>query len=756
MSIPYAPITYELHKTWSQLWQQCTQSSSDYSFTVLWGWASFFGYEAALDKDLLWLRQNSPEECHLAPVGYWDRTDWESCLLEQVGRKARFTDVPEHLAQIWQEQLGVKVAVAPNRNAFEYLYDIKGMVDLSGSRHMRQRNKIHQFQRHFAWSYRSLDDSLIEPILELQSKWLEERVTQPGDTLTAEDQCIRTVLPRWKEQGLIGGALEVDGTLVAYTIAEPAADGSLQIHFEKGLEAFPGSYQAISHEFLARDGQQWTVANREEDMGDPGLRHAKMAASPLGFLRKFIVQWDADAKKEQKSPILPPSPFEEPAPEEPQEEKIDVAAIVEKSTEPTLTREEAIARLRCKGLIQSFETRKACTRWQALEADLDEYIDAQAQEAIRISDDLARHPEISGEEYRSSALFASLLKSHGFAVEQPFLELPTAFMARRKLGHGGPVIALLVEYDALPVVGHGCGHNLHGTMSVFAGLALAHALDRARANATLWVVGTPAEEADGAKIAMAQAGVFDKVDLALMFHSNSQDTYVDARFLALDGYRFTFRGRTAHASAAPWLGRSAQNGVRLFMDAIDMFRLQSMPQDRIHALVESIPGGAVNVVPGEASCIVETRAPQRERLDEINEIIFDCARGAALATGTTVEWSKFISSFDDMVPNETAEELSRFVFQQLGITVLPQGPGPQGSSDIGNVSHRSPAVHPMLSISSAPITGHSVEFANATQSEEGHQALITGIRALTRIVGYVVADEELRRLIRKDFQKQKH
>lgn len=379
---------------------------------------------------------------------------------------------------------------------------------------------------------------------------------------------------------------------------------------------------------------------------------------------------------------------------------------------------------------------------------LDSFIDSIAKEATELSDYMADNPELSEHEFNSSKLLAEKLEIYGFDVEYPFLGLPTAFMAK-KTRQPGATVAFMVEYDALPGIGHACGHNLHGSMAVYAGIALAKLLDKI--DGTIWVVGTPAEETDGAKCKMATEGVFDKADLALMFHSHAGSTFTNARALALEGYEFTFKGKPSHASGSPWRGISAQNGIRLFLDALDMLRLHCKDGNRMHGLITQI-SGAANIIPETAVCRTEIRATTRTELNQMMENVFCCAKGAAIATRTEVTWERFMSSFDDILPNIAAEKISKEILEALGVKCI-DGPGAQGSTDVGNVSYRCPAIQPEFSITEKPLALHTSEFAAATKTDEAHLALITGIRAMSRIGLRILTDEKARTEIKTEYLK---
>jgi amidohydrolase len=381
---------------------------------------------------------------------------------------------------------------------------------------------------------------------------------------------------------------------------------------------------------------------------------------------------------------------------------------------------------------------------------LDETIDRYSAELIAMSDDLAAHPEISEKEVRTSKIHADFLKKIGFIVEYPFFGIPTAYNARINAGSSGRV-CLMAEYDALPEIGHACGHNVHGAMSLLAGAALAPLMKELSGG--LWVTGTPAEETNGAKILMAEKGLFDDMDLALMIHSGEKDSYVRYRALAMDSFEFRFKGKAAHAAGAPWEGRNALNGAQLFFHAIDMMRQHVEPEVRMHGIYVN-GGAACNIVPEAASVRFYFRAPHRKYLDALVAKVLKAAQGCALATDTEVEWSNFELSFDEMQPNETAESMMEEVFRERKVPFIGC-PGPQGSSDVGNVSMRCPALQPTLSITDQHYPWHTREFAAATIGPLAHKALVEGARLLARASLKTFLDPELRKRMHADFQAEK-
>ena len=377
-------------------------------------------------------------------------------------------------------------------------------------------------------------------------------------------------------------------------------------------------------------------------------------------------------------------------------------------------------------------------------------IDRHWPEMVEMSDGFAAEPEISGAEFKTSKKIVDVLEKAGFDVEYPFMELPTAFFAKKgKPGSGGRV-ALLVEYDALPEIGHACGHNLHGAMSVLAGLGLLPLMKEIPGE--LLVIGTPAEETNGAKVEMAEKGVFDGCDFAIMIHSHCGKTIVKYRSLAMDAVEFTFKGRTSHAAAAPWEGINALNGLQLFFHAIDMLRQHVKQEVRMHGIYHE-GGTAPNIVPERAKGRFYFRAPKRAYLDEIMDKVYNCARGAALATGTEVTWSNFEASFKDMLPNETAEELLEALFSEYSIPVT-KIEGFMGSSDVGDVTYKCPAVQPEMDICGKNIEAHTRAFAEATTTERAHEAMRTGAKIIARSALEVLLDEKLRERMWEDYSKE--
>jgi amidohydrolase len=321
---------------------------------------------------------------------------------------------------------------------------------------------------------------------------------------------------------------------------------------------------------------------------------------------------------------------------------------------------------------------------------------------------IAAHPELGGEEFETSAMLTEALRSRGWAVESPYAGLPTAFNAVAPCRGGGPVLSLMAEYDALPEVGHACGHNLNGVMSLLAGIALARAVGD-EIPCEIRVVGTPAEETNGAKVEMAEKGVFDGVNLAMMAHAAAGLTKPLYRSLALVPVEFNFKGLSSHAASAPWGGINALNGLQILFHALDMLRQHVKPDTRIHGVI-SRGGDAPNVVPDFAQGRFYFRSPSRDYLDTVLEKAYDCARGAALCTGTEVSWRHHETSFREVRPNPEVEALAMKVLDEMGIPYSKE-PHAGGSTDAGDVSWRCPTLHLSFSFIEKEIAMHTREFA---------------------------------------------
>lgn len=349
-----------------------------------------------------------------------------------------------------------------------------------------------------------------------------------------------------------------------------------------------------------------------------------------------------------------------------------------------------------------------------------------------ISEYIYHNPELGNQEFKSSEKLISFLEEHNFIVEREFLGLKTAFRAVYDSNKPGLTVGYLCEYDALPEIGHGCGHNMIGTMSAGAGVILSKILDQV--GGRVIVYGTPAEETDGAKVIFAEQGVFEELDAAMMLHP-SDKTCASGTSTAIYPLQFRYKGKTAHAASCPQDGINALNSVIQLFNGIDALRQHVTPDVRMHGIITN-GGVAANIVPDEAVAQFYFRAAKKETVMELVEKVKNIAQGAALMTGATLEMERFELPYDDLRTHENLSEAFNENLRILGIEDIEENED-FGSSDIGNVSHIVPTIHPNIGISNCRVIGHSREMAGATISELGHERLLIGTLALA-YTGYDV------------------
>lgn len=376
-------------------------------------------------------------------------------------------------------------------------------------------------------------------------------------------------------------------------------------------------------------------------------------------------------------------------------------------------------------------------------------LDHISEDLWRISDELYANPELGDEEFESMKKLIQLLEKHRFVVETGTGGRPTSFRAEYRSENPGPTVAFLAEYDALPEVGHGCGHNLIGTMSTGAGIVLSKLLDKIGGNVV--VLGTSAEETNGAKVPMSTDGTFDDIDVAMILHPNgvSQES---GSSLAIDALEFKYTGKTSHAAASPEKGINALDSVIQLFNGINALR-EHLPSDvRLHGVIPE-GGQAANVVPDLAVAHFYFRSKSRKTLDETTEKIKHIAEGAALMTGSKLEISNYEISYDEMVPNRILSDVfTKHLKQITGEKVLP-AEHTNGSMDMGNVSRVVPAIHPMIGLDDASLVLHTREFADKTVTSVGKQALLDGALSLASTGYDVITDEDLLKDIKEEFKQ---
>ena len=378
-------------------------------------------------------------------------------------------------------------------------------------------------------------------------------------------------------------------------------------------------------------------------------------------------------------------------------------------------------------------------------------IEKHWQQAVELSDDLYAHPELPDQEFRSSQKVVDMLRAAGYEVEYPYMGYPTGFRAVLKNGEG-PSAALLIEYDALPELGHACGHNAHCAMAVLAALALAEAKDQFQG--TVYAFGTPAEEENGAKIGMAAKGAFDGLSLATMIHSWSGPASIsDMDVLSLRCYLMEFKGTSAHAVAGPWEGHSALAAARGFLSLIDA-RRESFTRD-VHVNTIITDGGLCPaILPDRAELRIEFRTDSLSKLERMDDIVKKCAQGAASAMDCTVNFTKAFDDFADMVRVPVLEDTVEELLHEMGRASEPVRI-PNGSSDVGNVSYHCPAIQPLLTIGDTFYALHTPEFREETLKEPAHQAIADGGKLIGSLILRTLTDEKFRDQVRQSYLAQR-
>lgn len=361
-------------------------------------------------------------------------------------------------------------------------------------------------------------------------------------------------------------------------------------------------------------------------------------------------------------------------------------------------------------------------------------IDENADRLAAMADQIHGWSEMGYEEHRSSALLASESAAHGMVVETGIAGLATAFKATMRGGRPGPAIGFLAEYDALPGLGHACGHNLIGAAALGAAMGLAAVKDRLPGSVS--VFGTPAEEGyrpnAGGKVVMHAAGAFDGLDAVLIVHPGEPFT-AGGTSLARDNFRLGFRGRRPGVGQARWDAVDSQDAVMLTHAAINILRQHVPPEVVIQWTVEK-GGENPNIIPVDSSARLYVRAPRMETVKWVVKRIVDCARGAALATGAEVEYSRHAQLYDEVVPNPTLNRLFLAALHDAGVPedqIAPVPPGPvTHSDDTGIISKTVPTISGRIVVGPKGLVLHTKEATVATCSPEGHHGMLIGAKAM--------------------------
>jgi amidohydrolase len=374
-------------------------------------------------------------------------------------------------------------------------------------------------------------------------------------------------------------------------------------------------------------------------------------------------------------------------------------------------------------------------------------VESLRQELIDLSLRIHAHPETGFEERQASAWLTEWLEGRGFSVQRGICDLPTAF--RAELGEGSPRVALLAEYDALPGIGHGCGHNIIAGASVGAGAA-AGAVAKETGGSVV-VIGTPAEEVHGGKALMAQRGAFEGLDAAMLCHPGSRNRAYD-RSLACIELNVEYFGKEAHAASRPSAGVNALDALIIAFNGIAALRQHIRSTARIHGIITD-GGQAPNIVPGHAAGTFLVRAEDDAYLEEMKGRAIACFQAGATATGARLEYRWAEAQYAAMRTNGPLAEAYLLNLAAVGREVTDDtSRRSMGSTDMGNVSALVPTIHPTIAIAPREIGIHSPEFARYAASDDGHRGLLDAATVLGMTAIDVLADADLRRQMREAFE----
>jgi len=374
-------------------------------------------------------------------------------------------------------------------------------------------------------------------------------------------------------------------------------------------------------------------------------------------------------------------------------------------------------------------------------------VESQRQQLIQLSLNIHDNPELGFEEEKASAWLTSYLEDSGFHVERGIAGLATAF--RATYGQGNPRIALLAEYDALPKIGHGCGHNIIAASAVGAAVASKSIIDQL--GGSVVVLGTPGEEALGGKIDMVKAGAFKEIDVAMIVHPDVRNTPTEEA-LACSILEVEFFGRPAHAAAQPHRGINALDAMILAFTSLNSLRQHIRGDARIHGIITD-GGEAPNIVPAHSAAVFFVRALDDDYLAELKDKVLNCFTGASVASGARLEYSWRDRTYAPMKNNMTLAGLFKQNLESLGRQVEAFDPHfGLGSTDMGNVSQVVPSIHPTIAIAPPEVLIHTPEFAAAAASQAGHKGLLDAAKAIAMTVADILQPGTIDK-IRQEFYR---
>jgi amidohydrolase len=386
----------------------------------------------------------------------------------------------------------------------------------------------------------------------------------------------------------------------------------------------------------------------------------------------------------------------------------------------------------------------------AVKTDIQRAVDGLAGELEALSRKIHDHPELGYEEVQACGWLCAFLETKGFGVERGVGGVPTAFRATVTGTGDGPTVAILCEYDALPGIGHACGHNIIATSGAGAGAALAVLSSRLPAG-RVQVVGTPAEEGGGGKVKLIRAGVFEGVDCAMMIHGFDR-TLLHQDLLGRVRVHVEYTGKAAHAATDPWAGVNALDACIQTFNAVSMLRQQVRPECRIHGIIES-GGAALNIIPEYAKATFQVRAPRLDTMWDLYRRVVACAEGAACATGATLTVTQHEMVYQPLKRNQTLLDLFAANMTGVGLVEGEAIPDRLPSSDVGNVSQVLPTIQPFVAIAPTGMAIHTREFAAAAIEPLAHAGMVAAAKTMAMTAYDLLADPAQVRAAKDEFAR---
>ncbi len=385
----------------------------------------------------------------------------------------------------------------------------------------------------------------------------------------------------------------------------------------------------------------------------------------------------------------------------------------------------------------------------AVKDAISEVVDRLGDELESLSRRIHDHPELGYEEVKACGWLSDFLAKQGFKVEKGLAGVETAFRAELETGQG-PTIAILCEYDALPGIGHACGHNVIAASGAGAGAALA-ALGSRLPRGRIQVIGTPAEEGGGGKVKLIKGGVFKDVDCAMMIHGFDR-TLLHQDLLGIARATFEFTGKASHASADPWEGVNALDACIQTFNAVSMLRQQMRPTCRIHGIITN-GGAAANIIPEYAAATFCVRAPRIDAMWDLYKRVVACAEGAAKATGASLKVTQHDTVYEPMKSSRVMLDLFAANMRAVGLEEGEAIAERMGSSDIGNVSQVLPTIQPMVAIAARGMAIHTREFADAAVKPLARAGMLAAAKAMAMTTLDLLAEPGRVRSAREEFAR---